>query len=162
MTSKISFKKLLHQELKQFVWLTAIQAVIFILLFPFRILMLLAYRMRQNPGAEKILINTFNQNVGLSPFENILAAVLFGIICGVCLFACLHSSSSLDFYHSLPVKRGKLFAVRYFCGFLTYAVPWLLCQILTVLVGASFGALEERVAFEILLEALLCLMFFFV
>ena len=39
-----------------------------------------------------------------------LAVIILAVTCGVSMFAYLHNRRKVDFYHSLPISRSRLFA----------------------------------------------------
>lgn len=156
MTSKISFSKLTFDEFRKLTWLFAIQLLGFGILMPGRVWMALASHAntvkRYDLGPEFRLI--FCQNAGLGRVE-ILTAVLFaGVFCALSTFSYVHSSVKLDFWHSLPIRRERLFAVKYLAGTLTFAAAYVLCQILTMLIGVSYGAVNQQILLEMCLAAL--------
>lgn len=75
---------------------------------------------------------------------NVLFTIISALLCGFTSFAYLHSKKKVDFYHSLPIKREKLFFVNFLNGILIYAFSYLLnllfCLILVVANGGSFFA----------------------
>ncbi len=58
-----------------------------------------------------------------------LAVIILAVTCGVSMFAYLHNRRKVDFYHSLPISRSRLFAVDYATGALLCAgaVPRAVC-----------------------------------
>jgi len=86
--------------------------------------------------AEKVLYPF----IGTNPF------IIFFMILGAVVTACtvfyyLHNKKRVDFYHSLPLTRTKLFWTNYSAGFLLIALPYLICLILTFIVIAAKGDL---------------------
>lgn len=69
--------------------------------------------------------------------------VLLSLILGVTSFSWLHSRKKVDFYHSLPVRREKLFFVNYLDGalilFFAYAVNLLLGLLVAMVNGIAPG-----------------------
>lgn len=58
---------------------------------------------------------------------------------GIFGFFWLHSRQKVDFYHSLPIRREKLYWNQVLTGLLFYAVPEILVSILCLCIGASKG-----------------------
>jgi hypothetical protein len=83
----------------------------------------------------------------------IVVAVVGAIICGMNGFAYLHSRKQMDFYHSLPVKREVVFAVRLVNGVLIYAVPYLTGLLFTYVVCILYRVMTWDIFF--------CGLFFF-
>ena len=51
----------------------------------------------------------------------------------------------MDFYHSLPVKREQLFAVRFVNGLLIYAIPYLISILYVYLICTIFGVMSMQI-----------------
>lgn len=164
MTSKISFSKLLKEDIRQTGWLTILQTVLFALIIPFRIVMVLASEqsdnMKYNAGWD--LNQTFCELAGFDRMENTFFALAAGIVVAVILFGYLHAPSKLDFLHSISMKREELFAVKYLSGFLSFAVAYGVSQILTLLAGACYTEIGLQAAGELLVAYLLELLHFLV
>ena len=86
----------------------------------------------------RTLWNTLSPGNSLTVFLVVVCAAL-AAFAG---FFYLYSQEKTDFYHSLPVRREKLFALQYSCGFLTFICPYLLNILITLLVGGVYGALD--------------------
>lgn len=65
--------------------------------------------------------------------------VMGAVLAGVVLFHYLTRSQQVDLFHSLPLKRGRLFAIRYCAGFLLFLLPFLLGVLLNACVVAGLG-----------------------
>lgn len=163
MISKISFSKLTRSELHRLTWLTAVQSVVFALLIPFRVLVVLASQ--HNEGsffstADVGTIESFNRNVGLGHLENTVFILAAGALCALCAFHYIHSQVQLDFMHSLPVRRERLFGAKMLGSVLTFVLAYGASQFLAMVVGAFNGALTARAAYEIVLASVEGLLFF--
>lgn len=146
MTSKISFSKLVRDEYKKLTWLTALMSLVFGLLIPFRVMMVMAlsssdYKVEWVGSAARMeeLTKVFWSQIGFGHFENTFFILCAGSFCALCAFSYLHSAVKLDFYHSLPLKRETLFAVRGLSSILTFIVPYVICQLLGLLAGIPYG-----------------------
>lgn len=159
MTSKISSSKLFGRELRQLTWLTAVQAVVYLMMIPFRVLIALSAMSSGNPTAADKL-NTLCLQIGFDRFENVLIVLIAGIICGLGVFSYVHSSVKVDLYHSLSIKREQLFLIKYEAGFVTFAVPYAAASLLGVLAGALYGAFRWRLMLEMAVCTLQHLLFF--
>lgn len=73
---------------------------------------------------------------------NVLFTIISALLCGFTSFAYLHSKKKVDFFHSLPIKREKLFLVNFLNGILIYVVSYLLnllcCLVLVAANGGGF------------------------
>ena len=85
------------------------------------------YNLRQytpvNPSESQLFTDSFFYAV-----TGIIAPVLLAAI----LFHYLHNRLSVDFYHSMPVSRNKLFLSRYFAGIVFLVVPITICRLICI------------------------------
>ncbi|MGO5029891.1 hypothetical protein [Candidatus Agathobaculum pullicola] len=84
---------------------------------------------------------------GGNPFVK-AAFVVMAIVCGIAMFAYLHARQKVDFYHSLPISRTRLFVNNYLTGVIfavsTYAVMLIITIVCTFAMG--FGAAVDWAA----------------
>lgn len=76
---------------------------------------------------------------GFLKFFIVITAMLMG-----CAYFCyMHSKNEVDFYHSLPVSRGKLFLSNFFAGNISFAISYIFNLILALatisLMGFGYG-----------------------
>ncbi|MGI6180551.1 MAG: hypothetical protein ACOYIE_00565 [Agathobaculum sp.] len=78
---------------------------------------------------------------GYNPFIKIVFIVM-AVSCGVALFAYLHSRQKVDFYHSLPVTRTKLFFNNFATGVICTLTGYLVMYGITLacVYAMGFGA----------------------
>lgn len=157
MTSRISFSNLVRSEMKKMNWLLAVLSTILGLLMPFRVLLILAVRASEEAkyGTGWNIPQIYGTLVGFDQIENTLVILAAGILCAVTAFSYLHSSVKLDFYHSLPMKRERLFAVKLMSSTIVFVIPYVLCQGLNVVIGMCYGAANVTIAAEILVDTLM-------
>ena len=67
------------------------------------------------------------------------AVIILAVTCGVSMFAYLHNRRKVDFYHSLPISRSRLFAVNYATGALCALVPYLVLHALSIVGVCAMG-----------------------
>lgn len=141
MTSKNLFFNLMKEDRKRRLW---VFALLFLAAF-FSMTVLTAMNLSSyglvgmDPERHKeFAMNIMGDSHLFVPFWSIIAALL----CGFSGFSYLHSKSKVDFYHSLPIRRGSLFAAFYLNGIFfylaAYLVNWLLCLILMAANGAFY------------------------
>jgi hypothetical protein len=65
-------------------------------------------------------------------------AMCMAVLCGVSGFHYLHSRRESDMYHSLPVKRSRVFWVIYGNGLMIWLVPLLVASVLITVVALAF------------------------
>ena len=142
MTSKNLFFRLMREDLKRRMWAGALLSLGFFFFYPV-VAAFKAGSIRDYADYAKGLANYENGlvqwlsfNCGMTVFLMMVAA----LICGLSSFSYLNSKSKVDFYHGIPVRREKLFAVNFFDGILLLAVPYGICQVMAVLVGIANGA----------------------
>jgi len=90
------------------------------------------------------LSGNINEFIALNPWLMIVACV-GAVICGISGFAFLHSKKQVDFYHSLPVKRELLFAVRFVNGVLFFVIPYIVSLLYVYLICGLFGVMSWKV-----------------
>lgn len=69
----------------------------------------------------------------------IFIIALFGILLAFSGFKYLYDKSAVDLFHSTPVKREKMFLSIFLTGIVIFAVPYILCSALTLLLGTLKG-----------------------
>ena len=82
--------------------------------------------------------------IALNPWLIIVACV-GAVICGMSGFSFLHSKKQVDFYHSLPVRRELLFAVRFTNGILFFVIPYVISLIYSFVLCGIFRALSWKI-----------------
>lgn len=161
MTSKISFFKLVRSEIRRMSWLTAVQLVVFGLLIPFRVILVMSQAVSRLHLTEAVnRAEIFYGNVGFNLTENTVMILGAGILCALCGFYYMYSSAKLDFYHSLSLKREKLFAVKYVSSVLTFVIAYLSSQLLAILLGGFFGVLNAGIVLEVAVASLQGILYF--
>lgn len=163
MTSRISFSNLVRSEMKKLNWLLAVQALAFGLLMPFKLMLVLAVRASEKAryGYEWNISGVFSELAGFDQVEQTFLILAAGILCAMAVFSYLHSAVKLDFYHSLSIKREHLFAVKLVSSFMTFAIPYVICQGLNVLIGLAYKVMNAAIVTEMLVDTLLGILHFF-
>ena len=150
MTSKnFSSKGLLLDSMRRNLWALVLSGVGF-----FLTLLLPTLMTAQNAIEERVrLLREFSQAEVANAWANAMAKVgsmlggrsplpkitflVMAVACGVALFAYLHSRQKVDFYHSLPISRTRLFVNNFLtgicCTLSTYVV------VLALTVGCTYA-----------------------
>lgn len=72
-----------------------------------------------------------------------ISTVVLGIIFATAMFRYLNSKPEVDLYHSLPVKRKRLFLSRFFVGIICFAIPYLanvlFCSLISLIYNVDFS-----------------------
>ena len=163
MTSKISFTKMVMQNVKERgAWLL-VTFLVLLMTLPVQIMMRLdnvAALGLKPKEMEKQAADVFLNTTG---FDNVFL-LFFVVIAAFCLgmtgYHYLYSREKTDFYHSLPLKRERIFFVPYVSGILIFAVPYLINLLLALLAGAVKGTFPAH-AVSLALGAFLTHMVFF-
>lgn len=155
MTSKISFCKQVRQELRRTMWAVTLSIVGFLFCLPIPIAMIIQRYFEQinlheqgilQYGGTETAANIL-QNYGSQVqyyLEMLNPMVRFGIgimavLCGVALFRYLHDHRQVDLIHALPIKRERIFAVRFVTGIVAVLPVVILMRVLSAVVVAIMG-----------------------
>ena len=168
MTSKsFSSKGLLGNSMRRSLWALVLSGVGFFLSLLLPTLMTMQNALEQRAQGLKELSqanvalnwqNSMNNAASLLGGGNLFVKIVFivlAVVCGVSMFAYLHSRQKVDFYHSLPISRTRLFANNFLtgvvCTFSTYFV------MLAVTVACSYAmGCGEAVRWNDIGGAVLC------
>lgn len=156
MTSRNSFFNLLKEDLHRRLWTLILSSLVFFGTFGVAFTMLIqnyvgrysraSYGYTNAQFVERVSNNLCQNFYSFYPWFMVVA-VVGAIICAMNGFAYLHSKKQMDFYHSLPVKREKIFAVRLVNGILIYAVPFLVGLFYSYLMCLIFGVMTWDIFF---------------
>ncbi len=150
---------------KQF-WTTILLfTIILFFVLPVPILMIISDRGIMD--AEEII--RLKQDIGeewTAGIRYVIIPILsvFGVVLSCSRFKYLKSKVSVDFYHSLPVKRGRLFVTQLGVSALAVAIPYFFNVIFTVTVIASNGLISNLLLVNLLImtaETFIYTLFFF-
>lgn len=141
MTSKSLYFNLVREDMKRRVWTISLAMLAFVIALPI-FTMLRLDRMKFAIENTSLLeaqeyfakISSTN-NIGL-----LMAITISGaIICGISGYFYLYSKSKVDSYHSIPVKREKLFFAIFVNGILIYAIPYVINLLFYFIIGIANG-----------------------
>lgn len=141
MTSRNLFFKLMKEDLKSRMWVAALVILGFFFQFPVTAAYL-AGDIENAVTYEKGLREFTSAMEGWLSFGNgltVFVMIVLALICGLSGFAYLNSRSKVDFYHSIPVRREKLFLANYFNGILIPAVPYAVCLAAAAVISVANG-----------------------
>lgn len=167
MTSKISFHKLLLDDIKQRGWVLALTSVWMFLTLPVASLIYMQSEytymedlIESDLGARTEFLNRLS---GYLTYDNNgikIAVIILAVICGVSGYVFLHSKEKLDLYHSLPITRGRKFAIQYISGLLIFVVPYLGGQILAYLFPVMQGYVIDHIVQNFVVSSAIHILFF--
>ncbi len=156
MTSRNSFFNLLKEDLHRRLWTLILASLVFFGTFGVAFTMIVQnYVGRYNRASYGYTNAQFIERVSSNLCEDFYSffpwfmavAMIGAIICAMNGFAYLHSRKQMDFYHSLPIKREKIFAVRLVNGILIYALPYLVGLFYTYLLCLFYGVMTWDIFF---------------
>jgi len=163
MTSQISIRKLLKQEIRQNGWIFGLTGLLHLLTGP--VVFLLETSHYQNWNLETATRRY--ENFFTDYFMWQLLAMLGCLAIGIFIYRYLFSKRMVDLYHSVPISRSCLFLAKYLHGFLIWFLPFLL-NVGSVLLFYLFRAVGESYFLEclgtlmkVILLLLLCFFIFY-
>ena len=111
MTSKNLFFNLMREDLKRRLWAVALTFLTFFFSLPVAVALTLS-ESRNMEESYQGMLHSARSVLGFNNGFIAVIIVLLSLILGVTSFSWLHSRKKVDFYHSLPVRREKLFFVN--------------------------------------------------
>lgn len=145
MTSKNLYFNLIREDIKRRVWTIALAFLVFLIALPIYTMLSIEQMMylsdtKSLEEARVGFANIANTNsIGL-----LFVITIFGaLICGLSGFFYLYSKSKVDLFHSIPVRREKLFVITFVNGIIIYVIPYLTNLILYFIIGAAKGLLTK-------------------
>ncbi|WOO37560.1 DUF6449 domain-containing protein [Anaerocolumna sp. AGMB13020] len=142
MISRNSFFNLQKEDFKRRLWSVALSLLVFFLLGP----VLLALTIEGYSDSTNIYVTRAYILQSMAPGYalHFFITIIGALICAYSGFFYLHSKKKVDFYHSMPVKRERFFAVQFVDGVLLYLIPYVfnmfLCYI--VLFAKSYMGMD--------------------
>lgn len=150
MISKNSFAKMvLHDIRERGAWMLA-AFIAFMLLLPVNSLLRMdGIRSMWNTTEDyhRHLTQAFKVGMGYDNSGVLLVIIAAAFFLGVSGFSYLYSREKTDFYHSLPRRREKLFAIPYVSGIFIFLIPYALNIGLSFLAGVVKGAVTKESLF---------------
>lgn len=139
MKSKICSSKYVKTVSKGKGWIPAFLTLGFLLAFP--VVSLLMIGNWRGSGYTPEQMEFLYENLWKDGFllTGGFVAVLAAVLNGINGFIYLYSKRQTDFYHSLPVKRSRMFWNRIYTGLVYYLVPYVIMVFLAICIGAARG-----------------------
>ncbi len=143
MTSRNLYFNLMKEDLKRRVWTIALTALslVFTLLVPTAIrsgAYLDQLREALSDYEKRSWIRQLEGMVGINGLV-IAVLVILAVVWAVSGFRYLHNSRQVDFYHSIPVRRGRLFLASYVNGILVTGIVYFVVQAVSVMLILRTG-----------------------
>lgn len=120
-------------------------AIIMFFVLPVPLMMVFSANAALYEGYPEQLINMTEEwsyviRYALVPISSVLAVVMSCV-----MLRYLHKKVSVDFYHSLPIKRGKLFASQLVSGYLILLIPTAVMFVIALIVITANGGMTGNV-----------------
>ena len=148
MTSKNSFLANLKENNKRRAWLWILSWLFWFVYYPVGMVMVISRQetVRLARGysekmAEEHLLEAVRVWLLSGNRIYMLIVSLIAVICAVQGFSYLYSKKKVDFYHSVPVKKSRRFAVIYLNGIFIFLLPYMACFLLAILLAGLNGAM---------------------
>lgn len=139
MKSRILSFNILMETMKKQIWVPVLILLGFFLSMPIAGMVYLEV-IQTDGRAEAEIIRGYTRFLAGTGMPFLAMMTLGGaVLTGVNSFSWLHSRVKTDFYHSLPIRREKLFVNQVFLGIAYYVVPYLLNLVLAYVVGMVHG-----------------------
>lgn len=139
MKLKIYSSECMRASSKGQMWIPGFLALGFLMAFPVYELLMMGswFGMEYEYAQMELLYERLWKNGFM--FTGFIIIILAGITNGINGFWYLYSSKKVDFYHSLPITRKKLFWQKASLGFLYFFFPYLVFWFMAVCIGAMRG-----------------------
>lgn len=161
MTSKISYFNIAKEDMHHRMWMLALSILGSVLSLPV-LFLLINHAIMENMERYKDTLQATNYLIKCyTEFITAYAVIAQGMILmfGALIVAFfgyryLYSRKMVDLYHSIPVKRTKLFLANYVNGLLIWLIPMLISMLLTlVLIFTNLASYDSTAAFGAIAQA---------
>lgn len=152
MTSKISFSKLMKENMRHRLAIGVVTLIYFLftlLYFVIKIQNAMAY----DGWTRADVCETILSAAG--PSSLLVLCVILGVLTAFGEFSYLHSKTKTDFYHSLPVRRKEIFWSITVNSFLMFVVLLIVASVIEAVITLTLGYFTLEVLVNLLL-AVLC------
>ncbi len=140
MTSRSWFFRGMTEEFKRRLWAVALSSLAFFFTFPVSMVYLTTQSDRSDARNLNYFIDSAKELLSYGNGWTVTLMAIMAVVLGFSGFSYLNSKRKVDFYHSLPVRREKQFLIRYLCGILIAAVPYLVFAVISAQIAAAAGA----------------------
>ncbi len=144
MKSRTLSFNVLRETMKRQIWIPALITLGFFLCLP--VAGTIAMGWQHSRGAAQAVLEEFYVAFlagSKLPFYGMMT-IGSAVLTGVSGFSWLHSRQKTDFYHSLPMRREKIFVTQIILDVAYFAVPFLVNLLLAYAVGAASGIMSGR------------------
>lgn len=147
MTSRVSFYKVMREDMRHKTWMLALSCLASFLAMPVLFLLLesaewehrIEYILQTTSKIEAYKIECVQLFFGeVLPITAGIVLVVGALIVGLFGFCHVFSKKMTDLYQSLPIRKRDLFFAQYVNGFLIWFIPMFLCAVLCAIFAAVF------------------------
>ncbi len=142
MTSKHSFFKYMREDLRHKIWMLALSVLGNFLALPVAYLIMnrsYDYNITDQFDVVKYAEGYIGHNISFfGEYLTVAGGIIAyagAVLVGLFGFRYLFKKKMVDTYHSMPIKRNKLFLVNYINGILVWLLPLLGCLLITTLLS---------------------------
>lgn len=156
--------KLLLGNLKRSLWFVTLAGIVLFFAMPVALLLQIQSVLQRVEQGRTTLAEA-GTSLGQSFFtlDNKAVTIIFivaAIIAAQTAFYYLHSKKQVDFYHSLPIRRQRLFTVNFFSGACCFLLPYLLMLIISLIIFSGSGFIQYISVWSVLKGLLFNVMYF--
>jgi len=142
MTSKNSYfdLALILDKIRKSTWVITLYSVVLFFAMPvFLVIRMQGITERVMLNKERYIAEVVSGFFSMDSKFITFLAIPAAVIGAATVFHYLNSRKQMDFYHSLPIKREKLFTTNYLAGVIFYLIPYTVSVILSVIVLGGMG-----------------------
>ncbi len=151
MMSKNSFLVNMKENNKRRIWLWILSGLFWFLYYPIGMMMSIGRQQTINEvrgfseavAKERILLAAREWLSVASNGGHLVIVSLIAAVCAIQGFSYLYYRQKVDFYHSIPVKKSRRFAVIYLNGILVFLLPYVLNLAVAMAVAGINGAMNR-------------------
>lgn len=139
MMSRNWFFNFMIEDWKRRLWAIALVSLLFFFSFPVAVVFVAGTRYTMDPNWLRDFTAFASLLVSKSNGWMAFITAVLSVVCAASGFSWLNSRKKVDFYHSLPIRREKIFIVNYINGILIMAVPYMVFLAIACGIAASQG-----------------------
>ena len=133
MTSKTLFCNLMREDFKKKIWVIVVALIAFLFVGPTHMLMRLEDMYNNGYMVKEEISASILYYMSPDYFGNSMIPAAMAIVLGIVGFTYLFSKKKVDLYHSIPVKREKLFFASYLNGVIAFLFVYLVTLLISVI-----------------------------
>lgn len=139
----------MQEDLRRKIWLLVLAALVFFISFPVVLMIYLDNRRYYSYLTEDLwetqMKIDFMEIMGYGNIWMVVITFVGATLCGIFAYSYLYKKKKVDFYHSIPVRREKLFFASYLNGVLIYVIPYLITILVSMVIAGNYFTLDRVV-----------------